>query len=129
MKHKPFVLLSVLGFFLLTISLTFAQPRAYVTNEKSDEVTVIDTDTDKVIATIKVGKRPRGVIVSPDGKFVYVANGNSNDISVIDTKKNEVVETIPAGEDPEGIGRCRAFRSDRYPGPDGGGHDGPYPQR
>ena len=103
MKHKPFFLLSAIGSFLLTTSLTFAQPRAYVTNEKSDEVTVIDTATDKVITSIKVGKRPRGVIVSPDGKFVYAANGNSNDISVIDAKKNEVVDTISAGEDPEGI--------------------------
>jgi YVTN family beta-propeller protein len=92
------------GYWLLaTASLCPCQPRAYVSNEKSDEITVIDTATDKVVATIKVGQRPRGVVVAPDGKRVYVANGNSNDISVIDPEKNMVIDTIPAGEDPEGI--------------------------
>src|SRR5437879_11488966 len=74
----------------------FAQPRAYVSDEKSDEVSVIDTATDQVVATVKVGQRPRGVVVAPDGKRVYVANGNSNDLSVIDTATNTVIDTIPA---------------------------------
>ena len=41
---------------------------AYVTNEDSQELSVIDTRTDSVVATIPVGTRPRGVRVSPDGK-------------------------------------------------------------
>jgi YVTN family beta-propeller protein len=45
----------------------------YVTNEKSGDVTVIDPGTHTVVATIPVGKRPRGIHVSPDGKTVYVA--------------------------------------------------------
>jgi YVTN family beta-propeller protein len=45
----------------------------YVTNEKSGDLTVIDGATNDVIGTIKVGKRPRGIHVSPDAKTVYVA--------------------------------------------------------
>jgi YVTN family beta-propeller protein len=45
----------------------------YVTNEKSGDVTVIDGSDFKVVGTIPVGKRPRGIHVSPDGKKVYVA--------------------------------------------------------
>lgn len=45
----------------------------YVTNEKSDDVTVIDGATNTVVATIPIGKRPRGIHVSPDGRTVYVA--------------------------------------------------------
>ena len=45
-----------------------------MTNEQSDDVYVIDATTDKVLTTIPVeGKRPRGVVVSPDGKKVYTA--------------------------------------------------------
>jgi YVTN family beta-propeller protein len=44
-----------------------------VTNERSGDVTVIDGSDFKVSATIPVGKRPRGIHVSPDGKTVYVA--------------------------------------------------------
>ena len=45
----------------------------YVSNERSDNVSVIDAATRQMVATIPVGKRPRGIHVSPDGKTVYVA--------------------------------------------------------
>jgi YVTN family beta-propeller protein len=46
--------------------------QVYVTNERSGDITVISSDS-TVAATIAVGKRPRGIHVSPDGKTVYVA--------------------------------------------------------
>jgi len=45
----------------------------FVSNEKSGDITVINAGDSKVVATIPVGKRPRGIQVSPDGKTVYVA--------------------------------------------------------
>jgi YVTN family beta-propeller protein len=45
----------------------------FVTNEKSGDVTVINGQDLKVMASIPVGKRPRGIHISPDGKAVYVA--------------------------------------------------------
>src|SRR5471030_2197787 len=45
----------------------------YVTNERSGDVTVINGSDFSVAATIPVGKRPRGIHASPDGKTVYVA--------------------------------------------------------
>jgi YVTN family beta-propeller protein len=47
--------------------------RVYVTNERSGDLTVIEGTGFNVIATVPVGKRPRGIHVSPDGKTVYVA--------------------------------------------------------
>src|SRR5215472_7672178 len=52
-------------------------PRAYVSNEASGDVTVIDLASNKPVANIPVGKRPRGVQRSPDGKRVYVALSGS----------------------------------------------------
>src|SRR6478609_8116340 len=48
-----------------------------VTNERSGDVTIIDGASHAVVATIPVGKRPRGVHPSPDGKFLYVALSGS----------------------------------------------------
>jgi YVTN family beta-propeller protein len=45
----------------------------YVSDERSNDVTVIDGGDFSVVSTIPVGKRPRGIHASPDGKFVYVA--------------------------------------------------------
>src|SRR5271169_6294236 len=45
----------------------------YVSNERSGDLTVINGSDFSVAATIPVGKRPRGIHVSPDRKTVYVA--------------------------------------------------------
>jgi len=74
---------------------------AYVSNEKGNTVSVIDTDSWTVTKTIKVGQRPRGIEFSRDGKFVMVAVGDDDTIQVIDTAKQEVVDTLPSGPDPE----------------------------
>ncbi len=58
---------------LLTASTAAHAGRAYVSNEDGHTVTVIDTDKNEVISTIPVGKRPRGIQLSHDGKTLYVA--------------------------------------------------------
>jgi YVTN family beta-propeller protein len=54
-------------------ALSAATYQIYVTNERSGDVTVINGRNFEVTATIPVGKRPRGIHVSPDGKIVYIA--------------------------------------------------------
>ena len=44
-----------------------------VSNERSNDVTIISGSDFSAIATIPVGKRPRGIHASPDGKSLYVA--------------------------------------------------------
>jgi YVTN family beta-propeller protein len=95
----------------LMASTAAAAPFAYVTNGGSifsnGTVSVIDTATNTVVATVTVGGFPAGVAVTPDGKLVYVANGRSpppiGSVSVIDTATNTVVATVPVGNAPEGV--------------------------
>jgi YVTN family beta-propeller protein len=77
--------------------------RVYVTNEGNNSVSVIDTSTNNVIATVNVGINPNGIAVTPDGKKVYVANHYSNNVSVIDTALNEVTATLNVGNGPIGV--------------------------
>src|SRR3954454_19694189 len=74
---------------------------AYVSNEKSNTVSVIDTDSWTVTKTIKVGQRPRGIDFTRDGKFVMVAVGDDDTIQMIDVKTQTVVDSLPSGPDPE----------------------------
>ena len=92
-----------------------AELRVFVTNEKSDDVTVIAAATGDVLQTIAVGKRPRGVAGSPDGKRVYVSNSNSDTLSIIDAASLAVIATLPASRDPRasrstGTARCSTWR-------------------
>ncbi len=82
-----------------------AQPalayEAYVSNEKDNTVSVIDTDKLEVVKTIRVGQRPRGIGMTKDGKSVIVAVGDSNTIQIIDAKTKEITGRLPSGIDPE----------------------------
>ena len=69
----------------------------------NNTISVIDTATNTVIATVNVGTDPSGVAVTPDGKKVYVANQDSNNVSVIDTATNTVTASIPVGNGPSGV--------------------------
>src|SRR5690606_10111281 len=80
-----------------------AGPYAYITNANSNSVSVIDTSTNTVIATIPVGTFPYGVAVSPNGTRVYIINELGNNVSVIDTTTNAVIATIPVGLVPTGV--------------------------
>ncbi|MCI0597968.1 MAG: beta-propeller fold lactonase family protein [Beijerinckiaceae bacterium] len=52
-----------------------AAPFVYVTNRIANSVSVIDTATNRVVATVPLaGKGPSWAAVTPDGKFVYVSN-------------------------------------------------------
>ncbi|WP_240805642.1 YncE family protein [Streptomyces sp. A1547] len=80
-----------------------ARTLAYVTNAFSGTVSVIDTATNTVTATIPVGSRPEGVAVTPDGTRVYVANSDGTTVSVISTASNAVTATITVGRGPRGV--------------------------
>ena len=80
-----------------------ALPFAYIPNEGSGTVSVIDTATNTVVATVVVGSGPDGVAVNPAGTRVYVTNEGSNTVSVINTATNTVVATVDVGFLPQGV--------------------------
>jgi YVTN family beta-propeller protein len=73
-------------------------------NGKSDNATVIDPATDKVVATIDVGGKPEEG--ASDGKGnIYLNIEDKSAIAVLDAKTNKVVKTWPIapGESPSGL--------------------------
>lgn len=74
---------------------------AYITNEKDNTLSVIDTEKLEVTNTVKIGQRPRGIVLSKDGKWVIVCTSDDNIIQVYDAKTLEFVKTLPSGPDPE----------------------------
>src|SRR5262245_15298746 len=76
---------------------------AYITNFSSNNVSVISTSNNRVIATVPVGTGPLGVAVKPDGTRVYVTNDSGNSVSVINTSNNTIVTTVGVGLGPTGV--------------------------
>ena len=101
-------LLSVIGAaWLLAVDIAPVQAAslAYISNALGNTVSVIDTTTQIVIATVPVGTEPYGVAVNPAGTRVYVANLLDNTVSVIDTTTLTVIATVSVGTGPIALGQ------------------------
>src|SRR5437870_10050766 len=115
-------------FLIIVLAVTFARfaagaesPNyfAFVSNEKSGNVTVIDGTSDAVVATFAVGKRPRGIHATRDGKRIFVtlsgsprmapgvdterapADKTADGLGVIDVSARKLVDRWHVGSDPE----------------------------
>ncbi|MCB1419805.1 MAG: YVTN family beta-propeller repeat protein [Notoacmeibacter sp.] len=73
----------------------------YVSNEKDDTVSVIDTETNEVINTFDVGERPRGITFSQDFSRLYICASDSDTVQVWDVATGKKIHDLPSGEDPE----------------------------
>lgn len=94
----------------------------YVCNSSSDNISTINTKTNKVIETLatgifnkqfkKEGSTPNGLTLSNDNKLLYVSNGMDNAVAVIELKKDktnkhigrsQVIGFIPTEAYPAGL--------------------------
>ncbi len=73
---------------------------AYVTNQ-GDGVTVLDLATLRTKRSIEVGKDPRGLGITPDGRYLVTANQGDADVSVVDTATGKTAHRIPIGKNAE----------------------------
>jgi YVTN family beta-propeller protein len=119
----------------LACGLTWAQAhaaRAYVSNEDDGSVSVVDTQRLESVATIAVGKRPRGMVLSRDGKQLFVVvsglpkcpppltdeqcaklprDRQADGIVIIDTVALRVARLLKGVTDPERIELSRDERT------------------
>jgi len=75
----------------------------FVTTGRGKNVVMIETATNKPVASIEVGERPWGIAVSPDGGTVFTANGPSNDVSIVDVASRSVKAKVMVGDRPWGV--------------------------
>src|SRR3954449_9636211 len=97
-------------------------PRLYVSDETGGNVVVVDPVGGQVLEKIAVGKRPRGIRLSRDGKELLIALSGSpiagpgvdesklppadrsaDGIGVVSIKDLKLVRTITSGYDPEQV--------------------------
>ncbi|MCL5412838.1 MAG: hypothetical protein M1569_00325, partial [Candidatus Marsarchaeota archaeon] len=69
---------------------------AYVTNEGSDTVNVIQVSSNSVIDTITVGSEPQSVAFNPSGTLAYVANFGSGTVNVIGNLPETSLQEVPS---------------------------------
>ena len=76
--------------------------KGFISNGRSNTITVFDLKTFKVIADVHVtGKNPDAIAYDPYSKRVFTFNGRSSNATAIDAKTDKVVGTITLDGKPE----------------------------
>jgi YVTN family beta-propeller protein len=72
-----------------------------ITNTKSDSVSVIDTNTFEVVATIPLGRgKPNRIVFHPDGRWAWVVYDKTHDLGLIDADARKLVKRVKIGGNP-----------------------------
>lgn len=73
----------------------------FVTNTKSESVSVIDTATLEVVATIPLGRgKPNRIAFHPDGKTAWVVYDKGRDLGIVDAEARKLVKRVKIGGNP-----------------------------
>src|SRR6185436_7771191 len=112
--RAPVVFSLLIAIAIASSSFAADKYQVVVSNEKSGDLTIISGGDFKVTATIKAGKRPRGLRASPDGKTVYVALSgtpispppklDANGNPIFEKGKDDDDENAKADKAADGIG-------------------------
>jgi YVTN family beta-propeller protein len=84
------------------IELSHDGRRLYVANSGSNDVTLIDTANDEVIATVPTGKRPLLPCVAPYGRCVYLPSGPERTVTVLG-ESGQFIKKLAVGAAPHDI--------------------------
>jgi len=76
---------------------------AYAASADANVVAIIDTRTDQVVKTLRVGDQPWRAYNSPNGRWMLVPNSGDTTVSVIDTTNQKIVAKLNAGSDMTGV--------------------------
>lgn len=78
-----------------------ATHRLYIAH--TSQVDVVDTNTGKLVGSIKGLNRTHGVVIAKDGKAGFISDGGAGAIVVFDPSNLAILSKIPAGKNPDGI--------------------------
>ena len=78
-------------------------PTAFVINYHSATVTPVNLASKQAGAPIRVGKDPRAIAITPDGRTAYVANSGSGTVTPINTTTGRAGRPIQVGRDPRAV--------------------------
>ncbi len=78
---------------------------AFVTNEGSCNLSIIDRVAEEVVGCLATGANPRGVVYSRRSGLLFVANAGSNTISIFEalTLQSRPVLNLDYGDEPEAL--------------------------
>lgn len=88
---------------MLLATAASAAPLAYVSNQKSGTISIIDTGSDTVVGELPGGKGPRGAAISANGRHLFVSDEQGRQLILLDLVTRKPLGTLPLGVITEGV--------------------------
>jgi len=105
LRHfKKIIAAALFGSFLAAEAMALDAPYdhyVFVPNRNSADVAILDANTDKLVARVKVGAIPHQVAVSDALGKMIVTNTKDNTVSIVDLATLKTTATVKLGHEPE----------------------------
>ena len=101
---KKTVTAALLGGFMVSSAMALEAPfnhYVFVPNRNSADVAIIDSDSDRLVASVKVGNVPHQVSVSDTLGKMITSNTSDNTVTITDLETLKTLATIRLGNEPE----------------------------
>ncbi|WPN52562.1 YncE family protein [Pseudomonas sp. P9_2] len=80
-----------------------ATPRAYLTNQNSNNVIIVNAGTNIAHKTLSGFLQPYGVAINPVIEHAYITENTGNSLKIIDVNTEEVIDTFTGLNQPRGV--------------------------
>ena len=81
----------------------FSNKIFYVSNFRSNSVSIISPQTGRAVKTISLSSTPADIVVTDDGSYILAACISSNKVAVIGTSTNSIIKEIDVGRMPTSL--------------------------
>jgi len=80
------------------VALTPDGRRLFTTSEVDHTLTISDTETHKILGTVKLPGKPNHCAVTPDGRYVTVPIRDGDSVAIVDVSQQKIVKLLPIKE-------------------------------
>jgi YVTN family beta-propeller protein len=80
------------------LALTQDGRRLFTTSEIDHTLVISDTETHRIIGTVKLPGKPNQCAVTPDGRYVTVPIRDGDSVAIVDVNEQKIVKLLPIKE-------------------------------
>ena len=80
------------------VALTEDGKRLFTTSELDHTLIISDTETHKIIGSVKLPGKPNHCAVTPDGRYVTVPIRDGDSVAIVDVNQQKIVKLLPIKE-------------------------------
>jgi len=80
-----------------TCCVELSSDNGYIANYKSNDITVFDKKTSKLITSVPAGDHPTHLVLTADSRYLLIGHESNDGLWFLDTRTNQITKKLPDG--------------------------------